>query len=514
MRIPSQFNDSSLYRPRRGEKNAANRPVVPARNDSRRRLIRLAVALALVVVVMREARHPGVYQTFFNTPQSDWVAVDDQPFNSVVSANAVKEDPMGDGDQNNSSDFGGNLSANGVFIPPWISARRWVQSMDIELQRGWIQSLIRVQQQAEDSRSNRIAKSNEAENGKVEEVKGAKRGQWSGLSEGQITDSIERLETIANLSQLDRVDQIVTASDTLRNAAEQGDFSPGLWSEIRWWANPMLDALDQEALLRVTDGTFWTGPDSDAFYLQLARASELDLGERNSVVTGTLPLLQQPEVYQGQQVRIVGTLQLAQRLDAKANRVGIEQYWKLWVIPADGGIRPTIFMTESLPEAVTESLTKDGKWDRTRNRSNPDGQIAAVGRFLKRLPYRSSIGADLAPVVVGRVVATQGLVTQGHERSTGESSGHAAQDVGEIGTPIEGNPGWVGILVAVLAGVLLAVGLMYRTSIDAKRSRQLRMRAPERPILPNTTLPNTTLESSTFADPEETVDGQTKGGST
>ena len=46
MRIPSQFNDESLYG-RRGR--------APAAGGSPRRVIRLTVVLALVVVVMQQA---------------------------------------------------------------------------------------------------------------------------------------------------------------------------------------------------------------------------------------------------------------------------------------------------------------------------------------------------------------------------------------------------------------------------------------------------------------------------
>ena len=56
MRIPSQFNEDSLYR--RGGRSAQ-----PA--QSYRRLLRLVLGLALVVVIMRQASRPEIYQAFF-----------------------------------------------------------------------------------------------------------------------------------------------------------------------------------------------------------------------------------------------------------------------------------------------------------------------------------------------------------------------------------------------------------------------------------------------------------------
>ena len=57
MRIPSQFNQDSLYRRDNRQRDSAR---------EYRRLIRLALGLAIVVVVMRQASRPAMYQTFFD----------------------------------------------------------------------------------------------------------------------------------------------------------------------------------------------------------------------------------------------------------------------------------------------------------------------------------------------------------------------------------------------------------------------------------------------------------------
>ena len=57
MRIPSQFNQDSLYRRDNRHRNATSH---------HRRLIRLILGLALVIVVMRQASQPAMYQVFFD----------------------------------------------------------------------------------------------------------------------------------------------------------------------------------------------------------------------------------------------------------------------------------------------------------------------------------------------------------------------------------------------------------------------------------------------------------------
>lgn len=435
MRIPSQFNDSSLYRPRRGDHNSRNRAAVTGGADTRRRLIRLAVALLLVIVVMKEARRPGLYQTFFGAEHENWVSISPET-ETETAAKLVAQS--------------GATASDGVTPRRlrWESSASWVAAMDLPLQRSWTETLFRLQSHRTDSDP----------------------AAWAGLTEEQIAASVGQLELQVEIHDAEIVDEIVASTDRMRSFAESGESTPGFWDEISAWATPLIDALQEAAFTRVADGTFWTSADSDAFYLSLARANQLSGDE--GVTTGTLPMLQQPEIYRGQVVRLAGTLQLAEQKAAQTNRVGIDRYWKLWIIPADGGIRPTILMTRSLPKVLADCLTDDGKWNRKSNPANPDGQIVVVGRFIKRLPYRSSIGADLAPVVVGRVVGAKGIAdADGMTKHGPDQPGN-----GQTASGIPSN-GLLGMLLAVVGGVSLAGILMYRSAIDARRTRQLRNRA-------------------------------------
>ncbi len=458
MRIPSQFNDSSLYRPKRGEGNAKKRTSVPGAADSRRRLIRLGVVLLLVIVMMREARRPGLYQTFFDAQEETWVEIEPatKPALALAQPGDASTDAFANPPANRSDRDASPPSAAATSLAAtWDAAPLWVDAMELSLQRAWIESLIQLQS---------VGRQTVEDQNPVE---------WVGLSVGQLDASAEQLMQQSTQSESDSPEsdlnvEVLAGLQTLRACAATGECPPGLWNRISSWALPLLDALETAAYQRVNDGTFWTSADSDAFYLGLARSDQLAANQ--GVTTGTLPLLQQPEVYRGQTVRLVGRLQLAEKKIAQTNRVAVESYWKLWIIPADGGIRPTVLMTRQLPETIADSLTADGSWNRASNPANPDGQIAAVGRFIKRLPYRSSIGADLAPVVVGRLVGAKGVAatTDGQPARNAEGGPNA---------DIENVAGISGILLAVLAGIALAGWLMYRSALDAKRTRNLRQQA-------------------------------------
>ena len=66
MRIPSGLNDGSLYRQRPGKRPEPS---------SNRRLLRLCLALALVLVAMNQAGKPAAYRIFFSEPATKQVAV-------------------------------------------------------------------------------------------------------------------------------------------------------------------------------------------------------------------------------------------------------------------------------------------------------------------------------------------------------------------------------------------------------------------------------------------------------
>ena len=446
MRIPSQFNDSSLYRTRSGAESQKRRSVVPP-NGTLRRLVRLAVALALVVVVMRQARQPGLYRVFFGggdesaSIREGWEQIPP----SIEVSRPARLVAVSDQQSSDSTTV------------QWRGASEWGQRMDLPLQRDWIETLMNLSQYAGPTSQD-------------DEDIGESSFDWIGVTEQQILASIEIIPRTS--SEDTSAEKVIQQLNQLAALSKQGNLSIRDVPKVDWWAEPLLRGLDQAALSRVADGTFWTSEDSDAFYLQLARVDQLD--ETGASTTGTLPLLQQPDVYRGQVLRVVGSLQLANPRDAKPNRAGIKRYWKLWVVPKDGGVRPTILVVPTIPASIRALLRKDGTVD-SESPSGNTGEIIAVGRFLKRLPYRSTVGADIAPVVVGRITAVRSIPSI---QSTTKSSG-SGSDNRHRSTFFSGSAAW-GILLAIAGGIAAAAILMYRATRDAKRTRRVRQAGLER----------------------------------
>ncbi len=454
MRIPSQFNDSSLYRPKRGDESGSNARRQPVRTDSRRRLIRLSVALLLVIVVMRQAQRPGVYEIFFpasGQPASGQLEQPQDDAKSVPSIVLIEGAPSGEKD---------NLtgSVGGTSLAPWSRAAAWVENMEPADQKDWIASLMRLRR---------------IDGASPDADTSFGSSAWKGLS----TETLFRnLDELAQVPDQDPaiVDQIAADAQRFESALTGETIDEAVrWAQLSWWGEPVLDALDRAALSRVKDGTFWTGSDSDAFYLQLARAGELS--GRGTAKTGTLPLLQQPDTYQGQTIRLVGKLGVAEFKQAQDNSLGVDSYWKVWMIPDDGGIRPILLIVQELPSALADCLTVDGQWNRACNPNNPEGAFSAVGRFVKRLPYRSSLGADLAPAVIGRIESTRGA-SRLEEKENARGSGETSSSRGQA---MFSSQGWLAIASAMFAGFLIAAVLMVRTKRDAARTRELRHRANE-----------------------------------
>jgi len=395
MRIPSQFNEDNLYR-RGSGRNESDKAV--------RRLIRLVVALALVVVVMRQASKPGIYQPFFG---------------SQLSA------PQGGSPQ-----------------APSLAA-------------------IRSSESTSDDRVPITPEDRAVANRLVQELLPTDQSQWtvafsrwqSGREVAEIPSTVatieDQLPTMDDVDQQQRVAwQAMLASFMETTMPEQTPSLPNPQDRPRVAA--LLAALDDAAASRVVDGSVWRSGDFDSFYRYLDRSGELSATGVASV--GVLPLLQQPDVFRSQVVKADGSVARADRVEARPNPYGISEYWQLWLRPKDGADRPLVAIVPTVPEAVgavgTGPITDQGP------------QVTIVGTYLKRLAYESAIGADLAPVVVGRIESAPRI----------ESRAAPPADVEEALT----FRFWLTAAIACLIGFSLAAIAIWRTSAMAKRARQLR----------------------------------------
>jgi hypothetical protein len=216
-------------------------------------------------------------------------------------------------------------------------------------------------------------------------------------------------------------------------------------------AMAMLAAIDEQASSRVVDGSVWRSGDFDSLYRFLDQS---DQQPRSGVTrTSVIPLLQQPEVFRNQWVSIHGRVARVERIEAQDNPYAITHYWQLWLRPNDGADRPMVAIVRDLPESIAAISATASKLE--------GPEIVVAGQFLKRLAYTSGLGADLAPVVVGRIIASP--------FDPSESISGRQAELPSLG--------WATILpiaIACVLGLLAAIVVMWQTSVSARRGRELR----------------------------------------
>jgi len=401
MRIPSQFNEDSLYR--RGGRSAQSA-------QSYRRLLRLVIGLALVLVLMRQASKPEMYRVFFGQPPAPGRVQGADVGSSVLSMDKsngpARVEIMVDAVDRKIA----NLLATAISASD---------------QRRWIVALTRWQRGVEVPEFPSTAESLREELSQIDSIEESRRVAWDSM-----------LQSLA-----DRVANQTQAGQT-ESLSEPNEKEMTL-------VTAMLAALDEAADARVVDGSVWRSGDFDAFYRYLDQSSEFS--PAGLAATGVLPLLQQPDVFRGQMVRVHGTVARAEQLDATENVYGIDSYWQLWLRPADGVERPMVVVVPEVSDEVAGVGSGEGLDD--------GPPVIVAGRFLKRLAYTSSMGADLAPVVVGRIavadVAPQAVVAE----IPADSSSRRLR---------------ITILLACACGFGLAVIAMRRTAVAAREARRLR----------------------------------------
>lgn len=389
MRIPSQFNEDSLYRqgPRRGESA-----------HGMRRLVRLALGLILVLVVMKQAARPEIYRAFFGGNEVSVVAVA----------------PVGGGP---------GAVPERILEPVEIAtddraiANRLTGELLPSDRRQWVVTLSRWQT----LRPVRMVPST------IDTVR-------SDLSVG---DRVDPTRVSHWQGMLDAIERSVESGEQV--APDSIHLSP---------LNAWLAALDDFSAADVVDG-IWGSGDFDAFYRYLDQSPYLS--PQNVAATGVVPLLQQPDVYRSRVVKAGGRVARAEKMSAEENAFGITEYWKLWLRPNDGADRPLLAIVADVPPEI--AAVGSG----TTNSDGPP--VAIVGRFLKGLAYQSEMGADLAPVVVGRLLTAPQVVTTATKVEPGTS-----------GTT---RLFWT-LLLAGLLGVAIAGITMWRTTLAGNRVRELR----------------------------------------
>ncbi|MCH1440976.1 MAG: hypothetical protein L7W43_15040 [Rubripirellula sp.] len=399
MRIPSQFDDDSLYRKKipRGESV-----------KTFRKLIRLALGLALVVVVMLQAAKPDVYRPFFgHLPAKAGGAAANLPSALAQQAQFSATE---------------NAKTRQTRYSP--EARQIANQLILQLSRkeqvSWTVALSR-----------------------------SLRGLKNEKLPVEIAANAQKLKFAPDLENSERAQWEYVIQDLSGTASAPLD-DPQYG---RTQQHALLAALDEAAVNRVIDGSVWRSDDFDSFYRALDSASQLK--ESGAVTVGALPLLQQPDVFLNQTVTIHGNVALVENIDAPKNPYGIENYWQLWIKPSEGVDRPIVAVVPDVARSVSEQAG-------TQRAATEGVQVSVVGKFLKRLAYKSGAGADLAPVVIGRI--TYAPFVEG-EQATTPTAGETAVSTSKF---------WLIASISCVGGVGLAMLLMWRTSVLAKQSRKLR----------------------------------------
>jgi hypothetical protein len=107
--------------------------------------------------------------------------------------------------------------------------------------------------------------------------------------------------------------------------------------------------------------------------------------------------VEQPEVYRGQVVTVTGTVERKELLDAPTNDIGIEQYFRLILRPAGGGVWPIVVYSLELPPKFPQN-------------DNATVEVRVTGIFFKNWSYSWQGGLGLAPVVLAKTVEWQPTV--------------------------------------------------------------------------------------------------------
>jgi len=373
-----------------------------------RRLIRLVIGLTLVVVVMQQAAQPAFYRTFFGPVTTEaGGAAEKLPSAKASTAGLVNQNPP----------------TETKYSPEDRQfATQIVSQLSREEQIAWAVAL---------SRSLR------------------------GLTPDKIPDSIHTIrETLTSDSTVALTQRAAwqKALDDIAGDLDTSEHEDQLGREQK---HAFLAALDDAAASRVVDGSVWRSGDFDRFYRCLDEADQIPSSGIASV--GVLPLLQQPDVFLNQLVTIHGTVARAEQMDTRDNPYKIKDYWQLWLKPTEGADRPIVAIVPDAPQIVREI-----------KRTTTDGPpITVVGRFIKRLAYKSGVGADLAPVVVGRITYAPFADNEQPQQTKQET--------------VPSNDFWVIASIACLFGIVLASVLMWRTGVMANRSRELRSAYREAP---------------------------------
>jgi hypothetical protein len=393
MRIPSALTEETLYRRRRS--------IAPV---PQRQLLRLALVAFLVILVIRQAKNPAIYETFFPSGDSP---------------------PAGQSPSLTSESMGSEGAEAASFSP----SSKILGQPQPRLTTSGASNDGSEHRSADDFLAERISRS------------------VTGLTDEETAKLLEIIEQIEEGTGPSRTTDETRQSDLARLKERIPELRTEGAIEL------IARALDRRLLQQVDKGAVWKNRDRLAFYRFLRlTASDWQSGQ-SPIRASVVSLLQQPELYLQQRILLTGTVARSIRHPADPNVSGITSYWELWIRPSDGGERPAVFFTASVPSSVAAVGP---------NQTTLEGPpVLADGLYLKRVGYRSSAGAELAPALVGELIVST------------DQTGSRLFSARSISWWKNGYSVAM-IVAAAMTGLLLALIVFYRSQLAAIRSSRLR----------------------------------------
>jgi hypothetical protein len=416
IRIPD--DDSDLPDSKPSARRARDRfGFTPTRSHSRfqsrgvfRQIFRLGALLILVFVLMKKASNPKHYEPFFGQKPS---TQNDQSGSSTSNQEQIERNASVENDR--------------PLEPQTVASKQPNSAMPL-----------------------------------VDRIPSSRRGIWI----AKLADSVELARSTGARPSLppdesgsglrfrlseDEIESVLRGTDLVS--------TPDLAS-IPERIPDLLMALRVDAMNRVVDGSVFRNGDADALFDLLLRSSNVSSSLEAAFEIATVPLLQQPDVYRGQMIRVRGEILRVERVSVNPNPFLIDEYWKLWIHPSLDSVRPIVLVARKVPSEIAALAGSLGKESKNLS-SGPS--IDAQGLYLKRLAYRSGAGADVAPLLVGT------LDEMNVEKTKAKSS------LQKTDLPIP-----LGLLLGLTSviGIVIAVLVMKEGSTNEKRIRKLRSQMP------------------------------------
>lgn len=212
-------------------------------------------------------------------------------------------------------------------------------------------------------------------------------------------------------------------------------------------------ALDIWALQRVDQTAVWKSRDRLAFDRFLDPAAVQAWRDQPARRPGVVSMIQQPQVYLGSRVLMSANVARAIHQTAGESVADGPGHWEVWLRPHDGSDRPIVVYTGDVPAEVAdvppEATLADGP------------KVWVEGIFLKRIAYRSTVGRELAPGIVGIIHTSTAPAMAAEPPSRGQVS----------------EPPSLALLVAIAAliGGVVTLSVYFQSRRATARSRALRL---------------------------------------